>query len=122
MTNNRYTKLNSNELCPRLQLAWSPRVPLCPSVLIQMEHQSLAVKENLWFLERKDLHDRLKETEAKLTAVEFINADLRSRNNMLEHCLRQMRYSINHQRARTTAEKNEKVASAGKGFCESEEK
>lgn len=45
----------------------------------------------MWFLEKKELTDEIKELEGKLAASEAVNADLRNKNNMLEHCLRQIK-------------------------------
>ena len=45
----------------------------------------------MWFLEKKELTDQIKELEGKLAASEAINADLRNKNNMLEHCLKQLK-------------------------------
>lgn len=45
----------------------------------------------MWFLEKKELTDKIKELEGKLAASEAIAQDLRHKNNMLEHCLRQMK-------------------------------
>ena len=47
------------------------------------------MKENLWLLEKKELSDKVKELEGRLAAAEAVNADLRHKNNMLEHCLRE---------------------------------
>jgi hypothetical protein len=49
------------------------------------------LKENIWFLEKKELTDQIKTLEGKLAATETSNADLRNRNNMLEYCLRQLK-------------------------------
>lgn len=45
----------------------------------------------MWFLEKKELTDQIKELEGKLAASEAVNTDLRNKNNMLEHCLRQIK-------------------------------
>ena len=45
----------------------------------------------MWFLEKKQLTDQIKEMEGKLAAAEAVNTDLRHKNNMLEHCLRQIK-------------------------------
>jgi chromosome segregation ATPase len=49
------------------------------------------LKENMWFLEKKELTDQIKELEGKLAAAEAVNTDLRHKNNMLEHSIRQIR-------------------------------
>lgn len=45
----------------------------------------------MWFLEKKELTDQIKELEGKLAASEATAADLRSKNNILEYCLRQLK-------------------------------
>lgn len=45
----------------------------------------------MWFLEKKELTDQIKELEGKLAAAEAVNTDLRNKNNMLEHCIRQIK-------------------------------
>jgi hypothetical protein len=43
----------------------------------------VALKENMWFLERKELTDQIKELEGRLAASEATAIDLRNKNNML---------------------------------------
>jgi hypothetical protein len=43
----------------------------------------VALKENIWFMEKKELTDQLKEIEGRLAAAEAVNTDLRHKNNML---------------------------------------
>ena len=42
-------------------------------------------------MEKKELTDQLKDVEGRLAAAEAVNTDLRHKNNMLEHCLRQLK-------------------------------
>jgi hypothetical protein len=62
---------------------------------MQAEYQKVALKENLWFMEKKELTEQLRETEGRLAAMEAVNTDLKHKNNMLEHCLRQMKLKSN---------------------------
>lgn len=52
----------------------------------------------MWFLEKKELTDQIKELEGKLAASEAVNTDIRNKNNMLEHCLRQIKLKNGTQR------------------------
>lgn len=52
----------------------------------------------MWFLEKKELTDTIKELQGKLAASETVNSDLRHRNNMLEHCVRQLKLKNNEEK------------------------
>lgn len=69
-------------------------VPACIAALIQKQYESQAQNENIWFLEKKNLNEQIKELEARVQALENINSDLINRNRMLEYCLRKIKYIL----------------------------